>query len=174
MFAAHLAAGLAIKGAQPKAPAWSVLTGAFLPDLFWIGFSWAGLEPADDAYFFDGWSHSVASMAVQAVAFALCFFQYGRPVMLAVGLAVLTHIPLDAIIHPKPLELWPHASLVLGFSDWSWGQIVLALGKSVYWWVQLAILLPLLGFYGKVSRPRLAANLMGASCLIVLGVHLTF
>src|SRR4051812_26825912 len=42
VFAAHLAAGLVIKAAQPKAPAWAVLTGAFLPDLFWIAFALAG------------------------------------------------------------------------------------------------------------------------------------
>jgi len=172
MFAAHLAAGLAIKAAQPKVPAWSVLTGAFLPDLVWIGFSGAGLEPASDAFFFDGWSHSVASIAVQAILFALCFFRYGRPVMFAVGLAVLSHIPLDALIHPKPLELWPHAAQVLGVPDWSWGQTVLALGKSRYWWTQLTVIVLLLGFYGKASRPRLPANLIGASCLTVMGLHL--
>jgi len=172
MFAAHLAAGLAIKAAQPKVPAWSVLTGAFLPDLVWIGFSGAGLEPTSDAFFFDGWSHSVASIAVQAILFALCSFRYGRPVMFAVGLAVLSHIPLDALIHPKPLELWPHAAQVLGVPDWSWGQTVLALGKSRYWWTQLTVIVLLLGFYGKASRPRLPANLIGASCLTVMGLHL--
>jgi hypothetical protein len=174
MFAAHLAAGLAIKAAQPKAPAWAVLTGVFLPDLLWIGFAGAGLEPAGDAVFFDGWSHSIALIMVQAIVFALCFARLGRPVMLAVGMAVLSHIPLDALIHPRPLELWPHSAWVLGVPDWTWGQATLWLTKSRYWWVQLAVTVPLLGLYWRASRSRLAPNLIRASCLVVLGVHFVF
>ena len=173
MFAAHLAAGLAIKAAQPKAPAWAVLTGAFLPDLFWIGFAGGGIEPPGGASFFDGWSHSVASIVVEAVLFALCFYRGGRAVMTAVGLAVFSHLPLDALIHPKPLELWPHAPLVLGPPTWSWAQTGLALSKSYYWWVQLTIIIPLLAFYSvRAARSRVPINLIGASCILVLGVHL--
>jgi len=174
MFAAHLAAGLAIKAAQPRAPAWAVLMGAFLPDLLWIGFAGGGLEPAGVADFFDGWSHSVASITVQAILFAACFARFGRPVMLAVGMAVLSHIPLDALIHPRPLELWPDSPWVLGRPDWSWGQAKLLLNKSRYWWVQLAIILPLLGFYWRAARIRLAVNLIAASCLLVLAMHVIF
>ena len=175
MFAAHFAAGLAIKAAQPKAPAWAVLTGAFLPDLLWIAFAGAGVEPASDAAFFDGWSHSVASIGIEAVLFALCFHRLGRTVMLAIALAVLSHLPLDALIHPKPLELWPHSAILLGQPTWAWGQIQSALGKTRYWWIQLAILSPLLVFYGRKARKRrLSANLIAASCLLVIGLHLGF
>jgi hypothetical protein len=172
MFAAHLAAGLAIKGAQPKAPAWAVLSGAFLPDLLWIGFAGIGIEPVGDAAFFDGWSHSMASIVMQAVLFALCFHRQGRAVMFAIGLAVLSHIPLDALIHPSPLELWPHAPLVLGHPSWHWGQETLALNKSRYWWLQLAIIVPLLIFYWRRAARKVPINLIGASCGIVLGLHL--
>lgn len=172
MFAAHLAAGLAIKAAQPKVPAWAVLIGAFMPDLFWIGFSGAGIEPADGARFFDGWSHSVASIIVEAIVFALAFYRLGRSAMMAIGLAVLSHLPLDALIHPAPLELWPHAPMVLGVSDWTWGQVAFALGKSRYWWTQLAVTVPLLAFYAIASRKRLPTNLIVASCLVVLTFHL--
>jgi hypothetical protein len=173
MFAAHLAAGLAIKAAQPKAPTAAVLTGAFLPDLFWIGFAGAGIEPAGDAVFFDGWSHSAASIVVQAALFAFCFYRCGRGVAIAVGLAVLSHLPLDALIHPKPIELWPHASLLLSHPNWSWAQTGLALNKSRYWWVQLAIVIPLLAFYSaRAVRNNVPVNLIGASCILVLGIHL--
>jgi len=172
MFAAHLAVGLAIKAAQPKAPAWAILTGAFLPDLFWIVFAGLGVEPSSDAVFFDGWSHSVASIVVQAALFALCFHQCGRAVTSAVALAVLSHLPLDALIHPNPLELWPHAPLVLGHPSWSWAQTNLALHKSRYWWIQLAIVVSLLAFYLRRAKDWLPINLVGASCILVLGVHL--
>jgi len=174
MFAAHFAAGLAVKAAQPKAPAWAVLSGAFLPDLFWIGFAGAGAEPTGDAAYFDGWSHSVASIAIQALLFALCFRRFGRGVMIAAAIAVLSHLPLDALIHPSPLELWPHSAIVLGPPTWAWGQVGSALGKSQYWWVQLAIVAPLLGFYWRGMSGRLPSNLAAASCLLVIGLHLAF
>ncbi len=44
MYAAHFAAALAIKSFSPKAPTWALLTGAFLPDLFWIAFGLAGMS----------------------------------------------------------------------------------------------------------------------------------
>lgn len=172
MFAAHLAVGLAIKAAQPKAPTWAVLTGAFLPDVLWIGFAGLGIEPSSDAAFFDGWSHSAASIIVEAVLFALCFYRSGRAVATAVGLAVLSHLPLDALIHPAPIELWPHASLTLGQSSWSWGQTSFALNKSRYWWVQLAVVVPLLAFYSRRAAREISINLTGASCIVVLGLHL--
>jgi hypothetical protein len=173
MFAAHLAAGLAIKAAQQRAPMWAVLTGAFLPDLFWIGFAGAGIEPPGDAVFFDGWSHSAASIAIEAVLFGLCFYRCDRAAMIAVGLAVLSHLPLDALIHPQPLELWPHAALLLGHPTWSWGQTSLALNKSRYWWMQLVIVVPLLAFYSRRAvKDRLPSNLVVASCILVLGLHL--
>jgi hypothetical protein len=173
MFAAHLAAGLAIKAAQPKAPTWALLTAAFLPDVLWIVFAGIGLEPSSDALFFDGWSHSAASIVVEAALFALCFYRSGRAVAIAVGLAVLSHLPLDALIHPQPLELWPHAPFLLGHPSWSWAQVSLALSKSRYWWVQLAIVVPLLAFYShRAIKNDVPINLVGASCLVVLGLHL--
>ena len=36
MYAAHFAAGLAIKGKVEKAPLWALLIGAFVPDFIWI------------------------------------------------------------------------------------------------------------------------------------------
>ncbi|HEU4655156.1 MAG TPA: hypothetical protein VFS47_14300 [Steroidobacteraceae bacterium] len=175
MFAAHLAAGLAIKAAQPKVPTWAVLTGAFLPDLFWIGFAGSGLEPSNDAEFFDGWSHSATSILVQAALFALCFYRWGRGVAIAAGLAVLSHLPLDAFIHPRPLELWPHAPLLLGQPSWSWGQTSLAFHKSRYWWVQLTIVVSLLAFYSlKSPKNEVPINLVAASCILVLGLHVVF
>lgn len=176
MFAAHLAAGLAIKAIQPEAPAWSLLIAAFLPDLFWIGFACAGLEPASDAAFFDGWSHSGASILIEAILFSACLASLGRPARLAVGVAVLSHLPLDMLIHPQPLEVWPHSSVALGYPDWRWGQVGLLFGKSRYWWIQLAVTLPLLTLYCVKSARRtdVPANLIAASTVVVFGLHLVF
>jgi len=175
MFAAHLAAGLAAKSADAKVPAWATLTGAFLPDLIWIGLSAVGVEQANDTVFFDGWSHSVVSIGLQAMLFPLLFYRLGRPAMLWIGAAVLSHLLLDGPIHPMPLELWPHSGLTLANPTWAWGQAPFALGKSNYWWIQLVITLLLLGVYWiKETRRGQAVGLVAASCLIVLWAHLVF
>ena len=173
MFAAHLASGLAIRTAEPKAPAWALLTAAFLPDFFWIGLARIGIEPADGARFFDGWSHSAASVLIQALCFSLCFAAFGRRVMLAIGIAVISHFLLDLPIHPEPLELWPHAPWSAGPAAWAWGQATWSLGKSHYWWIQFAIVVALLTAYGVgARRQKHPSPLIAASCLVVLGVHL--
>jgi len=41
MYAAHFAAGLAIKSRAPQAPTWALLVGAFIPDFVWIAFGLA-------------------------------------------------------------------------------------------------------------------------------------
>src|ERR1700678_4029770 len=111
MYAAHFAAGLAIKGRAPKAPTWALLTGAFLPDFFWIGFAAIGLEPATSKVFFDDWSHSLVSVLVEATAFALLFYRRALTVWLQVWLALISHYFLDLPIHPKPIALYPHAAI---------------------------------------------------------------
>jgi hypothetical protein len=175
MFAAHLAAGLAIKSAQPKAPAWALLTGAFLPDLVWIVCSAAGIEFTAPAPLFDGWSHSLLSILAQALLCALLFLRLGRGVAVAIGCAVFSHFLLDLPIHPLPLELYPHSSIHLGWALWQWGSVPAALGQSRYWWVQLGVTLPLLAAY-LLGRRRAAQplNLAVASCVVVLGAHLLF
>jgi hypothetical protein len=175
MFAAHLAAGLAIRSVQPQAPTWAVLTAAFLPDLLWIGFAATGVESAGDAVFSDGWSHSAASVLLLTLIVPPFFFRLGNSVMIAICAAILSHLLLDLPIHPMPLELWPCSTLVLGVPSWRWGQVTLVLDKSRYWWVQLAITVPLLGFYAfKATREGLGANLVAAIILIILGLHLAF
>jgi hypothetical protein len=175
MFAAHLAAGLAVKAAQPKAPAWVLLTGAFLPDIVWIACSAAGIEYTAHAPLFDGWSHSLFSILAQAILFALLFLRLGPGVAIAAGCAVLSHFLLDLPIHPQPLELYPHSSIHLGWALWKWGSAQAALGESRYWWVQLGVILPLLVAY-VLGRRRMAqpVNLAIASCVVVLGMHLLF
>ncbi len=172
MYAAHLAAGLALKAAVPKAPAWALLGGAFLPDFAWIALAGAGVEPADPAVFFDGWSHSLVSILAQATVFALLFWRSDWTVRLSIWCAVASHFLLDFLIHPKPLELYPHARVRLGWDLWKWGEQKLWLGFSHYWWIQLAITVVLLGVYLALrKRGRIAPNLAAASVIAVLGLH---
>ena len=172
MFAAHFAAGLAIGARARRAPMSALLAGAFLPDVVWIGLAAAGVEPSAPAVFFDGWSHSFVSVLVLATVFALFFASQGVCVWLPVWLAVMSHVVLDSIIHPKPIALYPHALLRVPWDLWHWGSLPAAFGLSHYWWVQFAIMLALLGVYAIATlRSSFPPNLVGATVLLVLGLH---
>lgn len=174
MFAAHFAVGLAI-GARARAPMSALLAGEFHPDVVWIGLAAAGIEPSASSVLFDGWSHSFVSVLVEATVFALFFARKGVRVWLPVWLAVMSHVVLDAIIHPSPIALYPHASLRLPWDLWRWGSLPAGLGFSHYWWVQFAIMAALLGVYVTASlRSSFPRNLVGATVLLMLGLHWIF
>jgi hypothetical protein len=173
MYAAHLAAALAIKGKAPKAPAWALFTGAFLPDLAWIAFGLAGLEPSQGPAFFDDWSHSLAMVVLWATLFAFFFWRQKLAVMAAVWLSVFSHFVLDLPIHPKNLALFPHSSVHLGWNSWNYGRTRSWLGATHYWWIELFALLILMAIYIWGARQaKFAINLILASCTLVLGIHL--
>jgi hypothetical protein len=108
MYAAHFAAGLAIKVAEPRAPMAALLGLAFLPDLLWLAFSVSGFELVEPGQWFDGWSHSIASIILQAAIVAMVWWRQGVGVSVALACAVLSHLVLDLPIHPAPLEWYPH------------------------------------------------------------------
>lgn len=175
MYAAHLAAGLAIKAHAPKAPAWALLIGAFVPDLTWIALAVMGVEPAAKGLFFDGWSHSLASIIVEATLFTLIFYRSRIGVRVAIWAAVFSHFVLDVGIHPRPLELFPHSAITLGGDFWSWGAQKAYLGETHYWWIQLLAVLALLTLYlRRRATAQIPPNLAAASCLTVVGLHFFF
>lgn len=172
MYAAHFAAALAIKSRAPTAPAWALITAAFLPDAVWIALAGAGVEPAGPKLFFDDWSHSLASMLIEASFFALLFARAGRRVWIAVWLAGMSHFLLDWPIHPVPLALYPHSAIHVGPALWSWGEVQIWFGFTRYWWVQSAVTVALLTVYATgARRAEIAPNLAAASCLTVAGLH---
>ena len=172
MFAAHFAAGLAIGGRESKAPISALLAGVFLPDLIWIALAFAGVEPSGPSVFFDGWSHSFLSVATEATVFASFFALKGLRVWLSIWFAVLSHFALDAIIHPRPLELYPHARVRIPWNLWRWGAKPTPFGPSHYWWVQFFVVTILLGVYVlRTRRSSLPTNLAAATVLLVFGLH---
>lgn len=173
MYAAHFAAALAIKSQAPKAPVSALLLGAFLPDFAWVALGVAGLEPSQGPRFFDDWSHSLAMVVVWATLFAICFWRKGWAVTLPVWLAVMSHFLLDLPIHPKKIALYPYSSIHLGWNSWDFGLTSFWLGASRYWWVQLAVLIALIAIYVfGAQRERLPANLIAASGVTMIGLHL--
>src|SRR5438876_4318225 len=118
MYAPHFAAALAIKSRVPRAPTWALVLGAFLADLLWIVLARAGIEPAQDSNFFDDWSHSLLSVFIIATVFAWQFVRLGRPVVVALWTAVVSHFILDFPVHPKRLALYPLSKIHLGWESW--------------------------------------------------------
>jgi hypothetical protein len=171
MYAAHFAAGLAIKGQVPKVPAWAVMLGVFLPDFAWVALGLAGVEPSQGPAFFDDWSHSLAMIVIAGLMFAFLFRTRGKDVMTAAGLSVFSHFLLDLPIHPKNIALFPHSSVHLGWGLWNFGQTPF-FGASRYWWTELAVLSLLCVIYVRgAAHARYATNLVAASCILVFGLH---
>jgi hypothetical protein len=166
MYAAHFAAALVIKTRAPEAPTWALMAGAFLPDFIWVALGLAGVEPSQGPAFFDDWSHSLVMVALYATLFALVFGRRGLSVMAPLWLAVLSHFLLDLPIHPKDLALYPHSAVHLGWGLWR-------IGPRNYWDVQLVVVILLALAYAQSARKlRCATNLVLASCILLLGLHL--
>lgn len=92
--------------------------------------------------------------------------------MVPVWISVLSHLVLDLPIHPKPIALFPHSSVHVGWNSWNFGLSRGWLGATHYWWIELAALIVLIGIYVRGARRSFAMNLILASCLIVVGLHL--
>lgn len=131
MYAGHIAAGLAIKAAEPRAPTWALVLGAGWLDIVHGVLVLAGVEHVKpDATKFLAWelvdmpwSHSLAATVVWSILAALVFSRRGRAVGLAVGLAVFSHFALDFPMHEHDLALAPGSNVMLGLSLWSWSAI---------------------------------------------------
>jgi hypothetical protein len=173
MYAPHFAAALAIGSRVRRAPLWALLVGAFLPDLVWIVLARIGVEPAQASSFFDDWSHSLFSIAVVAILFAVFFWKLGRSVVVAVWVAVFSHFLLDFPVHPKRLALFPKSKMHLGWDLLAWGSAQGWLGAINDWWLQLAVLLGLLLFYVlQMRRKKVSLNLILAPCVVLFGLQL--
>ena len=172
MYAPHFAAALAIKGRVREAPLWALLIGAFIPDLLWIALARIGIEPAQASNFYDDWSHSLVSVAILATLFASAFLRRGKPVFIAIWLAVFSHFLLDFPVHPKRLALAPLTGVYLGWDLLAWGSRPGWLGAINDWWLQAAVLLVLLLVYATAARRNNLQPAVAASVTFLIGIQL--
>ncbi len=173
MYAGHFAAGMALKGRVPKAPTWGLLIGIGLLDILFgsfvmLGIERASLTPGESPGFsldYIDWSHSLLTALVWSLLFGLLFFRSGRPVALAMGLAVLSHFVLDLVMHPPDLALWPGADIHLGLGLW----------KSMptgWWFVELAFVAGCLAYYrSRAKRERSFGGRVWGVVITVLLLH---
>ena len=175
MYAGHFAAGLAIKVAEPRAPMAAVMGLVFLPDLLWLGLSIANVEVVTPGTWFDGWSHSIASIILQAALVAGLTWRHGIGVAVALGCAVLSHLVLDLPMHPAPLEWFPHATAGFGNLLHGWAGNAGPLGKSKGWWVEAAIVISGLSIYlAGARRAGIGRASAGAGAILIASLQVAF
>lgn len=158
MYAAHFAAGLALKGRAPRVPMMAFLIGAFVLDILWIAFDVLDVDrmPLND------WSHSLLMAIVWSSVFAVYFRRFGSRAFVAVWLAVFSHFILDLLV--QGATLYPGASGRL---------IIAALVAEHAGTLQIGLCVVLLGVYlydaRRASVPAWRALLVSS---VVLALNL--
>jgi len=131
MFIGHLAVGFAAKRAAPKTTLGLLMAAPLLLDLIWPLLVLAGLErveidPGNTAFTPLAFvhypvTHSLAGATAWALAAAGGYWaatRYRRGA-LVIGLAVLSHWFLDAIVHRPDLPLYPGSAAHAGLGLWN-------------------------------------------------------
>ena len=176
MYAGHFAAGLAIKTAEPRAPMAAVMGLVFLPDLLWLGLSMAGVEIVTPGMWFDGWSHSIASIVLQAALVAVLSWRHG--VAVSAGARLRCSQPLGSPTcrcTPRRSSGIPMRPQGSGISC-TGGQAYPSLfGKPKGWWVEAAVVVcGALIYLAGSRRVRVGAATAGASAIVIASLQITF
>lgn len=140
MFVGHFAVAFAAKRAAPTVSLGTWFIACELVDLLWPVFLLLGIEtvrivpgitaftPLDLEYY--PWTHSLLMCAVWAIGVAALYWARQRVAAMLLGVVVLSHWFLDAIVHRPDLPLAPGSDVKIGFGLWNSvpGTLVLELG----------------------------------------------
>ena len=157
MFIGHFGIGFAAKFAAPKTSLGSLFLAAQFIDLLWPTLLLAGLErvqivpgittvtPLDFEHY--PISHSLLAVIGWGLLFTVTYLMLRRYPRGAIvlGLAVVSHWLLDAIVHRPDLLLYPGATQPIGLGLWS------SVGLTVA--VELPIFLAGLWLYQRTTQP---------------------
>jgi hypothetical protein len=144
MFLGHYAIGLAAKRAAPGTSLGVHFAAVQFLDLLWPIFLLTGLErveidpgntaftPLDFIYY--PFTHSLLTTAGWAVLFALVYglLTRYRTGAVVVGLGVLSHWLLDAVVHRPDLPLYPGSSVMVGLGLWNSVPVTIALEAVLF------------------------------------------
>lgn len=178
MFLGHFAAALSGTRATARPSLGWLFAACQLPDLIWPVLVLAGVErvsvdPGNTAYTplsFDHypWSHSLLTVAVQAVVLGGMFRALRRDGRgaVVVGALVVSHWLLDALTHRPDLPLWPGGDARIGLGLWNNVPATLAL--------ELAFFGAALAFYAGGTRGQDRVGRAGFIVLVafLVGSHL--
>jgi len=171
MFIGHFGVGFGAKGAAPKVSLGSLFLAAQFIDLLWPTFLLLGIEqvridpaatkvtPLDFEYY--PISHSLLAVAGWAVLLAVAYqlLRRDRRGAVMLGLAVVSHWLLDAIVHRPDLPLYPGSAYLAGFNLWSSLSATLA--------IELLIFVLGVWMYLRVTEPSDAVGKWALCVLIV-------
>ena len=135
MFIGHFAVGFGLKRAAPRLNLGVLFLAVQWVDLVWPLFLLAGGQPVRallrispalpaDLYYYP-LTHSLAGVLGWSVVLGGGYYLYRRNARGAFILAagVLSHWPLDLLVHQPDLTLWPGADLPLGFGPWFYARL---------------------------------------------------
>jgi hypothetical protein len=131
VFVGHFGVGLAAKAFAPRASLGTLFLAAQFIDLLWPTLLLLGVErvridpgatyvtPLDFEHY--PYSHSLAAVLLWAAGFALAYraLRRDRRGAIVLGIAVVSHWLLDAVVHRPDLPLYPGSSLLFGLGLWS-------------------------------------------------------
>jgi len=171
MFIGHNAVAFASKPAAPRVSLGTLTAAAMFPDLIWpifllLGLEHVRIEPGATKFtpldFNDyPWTHSLATTAAWAAAFALIYRATRRDargaVMVAIG--VISHWLLDFATHRPDLPLWPGGPRA-GLGLWNYPAATMAIESAMF---IMAVLL-----YRRFTRPRDRAGSIGFWAFVIL------
>lgn len=130
MFVGHFAVGFGARALAPRASLGTLVMAAQFIDLLWptlllFGIESVRIEPGATAmtplnFVYYPYSHSLAAVIAWAAGFALVYWYYRRFLREAVvlGIAVVSHWLLDAIVHRPDLPLYPGSETMIGLGLW--------------------------------------------------------
>ena len=172
MFIGHFAVAFAAKRAVPTVSLGTWFVACELVDLIWPVFLLVGLEKVSIApgitaftpldFVSYPWTHSLLMCAVWAVAMAVLYSALRRDKVdaIVIGIVVLSHWFLDAIVHRPDLPLAPGSDVKIGLGLWDSvpGTLVL----------EMAMFVAGLGFYMAGSQARDHIGSYGFIALVAL------
>jgi hypothetical protein len=155
MFLGHYGVAFALKRAEPKLSLGTLFVAVQLADLLWGSFLLIGWEhatlvpgtPNTPIEFVDyPISHSLVGALTWSVVAAALYYSWPTrdtsrhwQAAAIVGLAVLSHYPLDVLVHLRDLPITGNDSLMLGLGLWNHPTatlileiLTLAAGVAVY------------------------------------------
>ncbi len=158
MFIGHFAVGLAAKRVAPGTSLGLLIAAPVALDLLWPIFVLAGweqvrIDPGNTAFtplafVHYPWSHSLLMSVVWGALMALVYWLVTRYRTGAVvlGLGVVSHWVLDAVVHRPDLPLYPGSATLIGLGLWNSVAATIALESAMF--------LAALWLYARVTEPQ--------------------